>query len=201
MAHTLTYCIPPLDSLVTIYDPESLVQIYAHKKQAQLDLPEDPIPLDVLTKPGELVEWPIPGEFLGSETLIVDGRYFYTDAWGDAPLLVAEIDADRQRVIPYYDPTRVSRFLFGDLGQFVTPDVHTIDKSSLLIDRKYLSSRGKAKLLSRRSVSGQITGRVVCKSLLSINLAFGFILCVRKLRGIPIEYKHPIEFLPADDEP
>ena len=200
MAHTLAYCIPPLGGLLTLYDPETLVQIYAEKDIAHLELPEKGVALDILTKPGEPIEWPIPGEFWGSETLIFDRKFLYTDAWGDGPEIVAEIDSERQRVIPFYDPTKIAS-LDKVIDKFTPNDAHTIDKSSLLIDRKYLSAAGRAKLVADKlPVNGKITGKVVCRSLLSINLALGFVLCVRQLRGVPSEYEYPIEYEPANEE-
>jgi hypothetical protein len=186
MAHTLTYCFP-LDRMVTLYDPEVLKQaLEAHQRK----FPSDPTEgtdnlLLMLTTKKHLTSWPLPGDYYGSETLIVDGRFLYSDVFGDRPTLMAEIDPDRQRVIPYFD-TLEPKFYDDVVEAELETDVSRIDKRSLLIDRKSLS--GKRATL-RVSAPSQINSLVLCKSVLSINLALGFTICVRKLQGLPVAYK------------
>jgi hypothetical protein len=192
MAHTLTYCFP-LDRLVTLYDPETLrTGIEEHKRK----FPDDPTEgtdtlLRMLTsktrRPGE---WPLPGEYEGSETVILDRRYLFSDVFGDAPTFMAEIDLDRQKVVPYHGAL-VSKFYDDVLEKELDTDVSRIDKRSLLIDRKYLSKKGVqiAREAYNRAPSQMIMSEVLCKSRVSINLALGFMLCVRTLRGLPTPYE------------
>lgn len=197
MAHTLTYCIP-LDSLLSMYDPETLVIALAERRRKNPNAPDDNELLDVLTKPSQPENWPLPGEFDGSETLIVDGRFLYSDAYGDNPTLMAEIDPERQRVVPYSDPLR-GTFYDDTLEKQSTPDVSQIDKASLLIDRKYLSAKGRQALSGGEfPAPSQIIHKLLCRSLLSINTALGLVLCVRKLRGLPTTY-NPSEIVRYDE--
>lgn len=197
MAHTLTYCIPPLDNLLTLYDPETLILFYAEKRLKFPELPDEHEQLDRLTKPRGLKEWPMPGVYLGSETLIIDGRYLYSDAWGGEPLFMAEIDAERQRVVRYLDPARDPEL--NELLDKVAPrDVHSIDRSSLLLDRNYV--RGRRFHTDKDALPQRINGQVFCKSLLSINLALGLVLCVRQLRGLSTDYA-PSELPPPEEKP
>ena len=96
--------------------------------------------------------------------------------------------------------TKTTEVIEADSVDKFTPlDVESIHKSSLLIERKYLSTKGRAILRTGQyPLSRQIVGKVVCKSLLSINLALGFFLCVRRLRGLPMDY-HPVELEPLEE--
>lgn len=184
MAHTLTYCLP-LDSLVTLYDPfmmTSAVDKKHHKNLTHL--------FGLLTKEQtpEEWQWPTPGHHHGSQTLIVDSRFLYTDAYDRIPRLIGQIDPIKQRVIPYADPTQ-RRIFNAALEKSSIADVSMIDKDSLLIDNKYLAStKVKKEMDNDWSAPTEIAGKALCRSLLSINLALGFVLCVRALRGLPSEY-------------
>jgi DNA-binding transcriptional MerR regulator len=190
MAHTLTYCFP-LDHLVTLYDPENLrTALEEHHRK----FPEEPTDgtdtlLTILISKKQPDTLPLPGDYDGSETVIVDGRYLYSDVFGDTPTLMAEITPNRQRVIPYYGALE-PKFYDDVLKMELATDVSRIDKRSLLIDRKYLSKKGIP--IAQRAYDrapAQLNSRVLCKSLVSINLALGFVICVRTLRGLPVAYR------------
>jgi hypothetical protein len=192
MAHSLTYCIP-LDQLLSLYDPETLTIALADRRRRKGNDADGNDLLDVLTTRKQPKIWPIPGQYEGSETIIVDGRFLYSDAYGDTPTLMAEIDNERQRVVPYSDPLRAT-FYDEALERESSSDVVQIDKGSLLIDRKYLGPKGRKALFDNAlPAPSQVDSNLLCKSRLSINLALGFVLCVRALRGLPTTYS-PCEF-------
>jgi hypothetical protein len=112
----------------------------------------------------------------------------FSDVFGDEPTLMAEIDHDRQKVIPYHGAL-ASKFYDEVLDKELDTDVSRIDKRSLLIDRRYLSKKGMPLQGYDRALSQIIMGEVLCKSRLSINLALGFMLCVRNLRGLQTRYE------------
>lgn len=198
MAHTLTYCLP-LDDLLYVYDPEVLALFIAKKPE----LYEEDL-LSVLTGRAEIGSR-FTERYLGSRTLVVDGRYLYSDALGDCPCLMAVIDPVRQRAFPTASP---SQFLYGagmveDLDLPRVADAVHIDRSSLLIDDQYFVRRKKWKPLPEailpKGIEGQLVGldKIVCRTLLVINLALGLATCVRTLRGVPTNYQ-PRE-LPYDN--
>ncbi|SEP42884.1 hypothetical protein SAMN02990966_06125 [Rhodospirillales bacterium URHD0017] len=188
MAHTLTYCIP-LDSLLTLYDPERLQKALGQAESNALTAFDENLLLNAMTTEPQPTIWPLPGIYLGSSTLIVDGRFLYADVHGDGAELIAEIDSDRQRVAPYSDDPESTTFYDHFFNKGMKSDVTRIDKRTLLIDRKYFTQKGRASLLRKKTFAPtQVDGPVLCKSLLAINLALGFLLCVRALRGLPIAY-------------
>jgi hypothetical protein len=200
MAHTITYCLP-LDDLLYVYDPELLEKVIAAK-----GLVSDQRLLIDLTASEAPEVWP-GADHLGSRTLIVDGRYLYTDALGQSPTLWAVIDAERQRVFPeHFSPLQ---FLPGtgmahEYGLPRDADAAKIDRGSLLIDDAYLVRRKRRKELPEGvlplGIPHQVIGleSLICRSLLVINLALGMMMCVRRLRGLPTPYK-PVE-IPYDEQ-
>ena len=68
-------------------------------------------------------------------------------------------------------------------------DPPTIDKTSLLIDRRYLSGKGRRRLEHVDEViRTQNLDMIVCRSLLSLNLSLSFVLCVRRLQGFETRF-------------
>jgi len=196
MAHTLAYCVP-LDSTLSIYDPEMLVAIVPEERGGKWAKRTIARRLyDLLTK-SEQPDWSASDGWPG-EVYIVDGRYLYSDVGGKKSVLsqTAEIDPDRQRVVPYTDPgkTRVYDPIFK--REFAA-DVSRIEISSLMIDLKYLSAKGREREKTWNAPITVNPDYLNCKSALTINLALAFIICVRKLRGLRADY-HPIESPPSD---
>ena len=190
MAHTLTYCIP-LDLLLSYYDPENLAKIINKEgsREAEGTLQDSDL-LELLTGPDEPTWWPDTGRLFG-ETIIVDGRYLYSDVYGKRSLrLMAEIDSEHQQVLPRLDLFRRVKGV-DRLGRPYRSDASEIDKTSLLIDRKYLQNKKSPpqKDLPLGIPTQLGSGDLVCRSLLAINLALGFALCIRKLRNLPMGYR------------
>jgi hypothetical protein len=134
---------------------------------------------------------------LGSEVLIVDREFIYSDVLGDAPTLFAAIDIGRQRVCPNYDPYR---FVYGAgmVEGFHLPkivDAQTISRSSLLIDDEFLGGDWRTNVrLIQEKIPKELTTQIlsisdlICRNLTIINLAVGLTACVRKLLGLPVHY-------------
>jgi len=195
MAHTLTYCLP-LDDLLYVYDPEFLERMLDADGRTQADTRL----FKQLTHPEPPGAWPDQNH-LGAQTLLVDGKFLYSDALGDAPTLMAVIDRDKQRVYPTRTPLE---FLHGSgaAEKYKFPrvaDATALNPESLLIDADLLKPRRKWHPLPPHVLPEQIARQidggpetVVCRSLLAINLALGLIACVRKLRDLPTHY-YPYE--------
>jgi hypothetical protein len=193
MAHTLTYCVP-LDGVLSLYDPETLSTIVPELRGEKFPRPTTALQLlELLTKTKEPEDWWVASAYPGGETLIVDGRYLYCNLYGKGLSLMAEIDALRQSVVPYSNPTKGTTY-DTFLKKELPTDVARISHSSLLINPKELKSQGKD---VRRKVNVptklKVGREVLCKSALSLNLVLGFVLCVRALNGIPSRYR-PSEF-------
>ncbi len=172
MAHTLAYCLP-LTNLMLYFDPE-YSKVFARRTSA--DSPQKNL-LKALTHSEPPKIFPGPGQYANSQVLILERRLVYSNVEEEFEL-VAEIDADRQRVRPLHDPEREVQ---GDSND---EDPPTVDKSSLLIDRRYLSARGQRRLQDDDGViRTQKLDMIMCKSLLSLNLSLSFVLCVRRLQG------------------
>jgi len=198
MAHTLTYCLP-LDDLLHVYDPAKMRTVVEQSKadedRRMLRQLVDPVPPE------------LPHDrYIGSLTVLVDGRYLYSDCLGDIPTLMAIIDADTPKVYPTWGSP--SQFQYGAgvtelLKLRPATDAESIDQSSLLIDDKYVRPR-KGRKYSTDVIPQHLPTQliaidhVVCKSLLIINLALGMLQCVRSLQGLSTDYQ-PHE-RPYDDE-
>ncbi len=176
MAHTLAYCVP-ISNLTLLFEPEALLPTMARRSNREAkDL------LEALTHKREPRVWPGPGEYHASQILILDREFVYTNMDESGFELMAVIDLARQRVIPLHDPEREAD------GDAETEEA-TIEKSSLLIDRRYLSGKGKLELpLEHVEIRTKDLDKIMCKSLLSINLSLGFMLCVRQLQGFGTKY-------------
>jgi hypothetical protein len=195
MAHTLTYCLP-LDDLLYLYDPKYLMEVMAQEKP---DESERRL-LRQLTHAEPPGAWP-ERDYMGSQTLIVDGKFLYSDVLGDCPTLMAVIDRERQRVYPTRTPME---FLHGtgvaEKYKFPrVPDAQSINPESLLIDAEFLKRRKTWKALPKAILPEQIVYQidggvesVVCRTLLAINFALGMVVCVRKLNDLPTHY-YPYE--------
>jgi len=186
MAHTLAYCVP-ISNLTLLFEPEALLPTMARRSNK-----EAKGLLESLTLKRQPKVWPAPGEHAASQILILDRQFVYISHWEVGFELVAEIDPDQQRVIPIHDPER-------EAESDAESDESIIDKSSLLIDRRYLSGKGSPKRLSEHlEIRTKNLDMIMCKSLLSINLSLGFMLCVRQLQGF--ETKYSPGWIGEDDE-
>lgn len=176
MAHTLAYCIP-IANLTLLYEPDALLPIMARgSDRTAKDL------LKALTQKDQPKVWPAPGLLDSSQILVLDRRFVYTNVFEGDYELMAEIDPERQRVIPLHDPER-------EAESDAESEESTIDKASLLIDRRYLSGKGNRKQLSGHlEIRTKNLDMIMCRSLLSINLSLGFKLCVRQLQGFATKY-------------
>lgn len=197
MAHTLTYCLP-LDDLLNTFDPDILSGVLAGESGEGLDW--NRARLKALTSDPDFNDW--PGEnYMGSQTLIVDQKYLYSDVVDGLAFLHAIIDPVRQRVAPLYSP---NDFIYGSgmtevYGLQPRVDTTSIDPKTLLIDKVFLGkdSERRRKAFDKlhppevpRSIID--IGRLVCKSLTLVNVAFGMTACIRRLSGLP-SLSHPIE--------
>lgn len=177
MAHSLAYCLP-LSNLLLWFDPEFskvMTQHVADDTSAK-ELTRS------LTQRSQPKSFPGPSEFANSQVLILERRLVYTNNEQDFEL-VAEIDSERQRILPLRDPEREVQ---GDSDE---DDPPTIDKTSLLIDRRYLSEKGRRRLEGHEAViRTQNLDMIICRSLLSLNLSISFVLCVRRLQGFKTRF-------------
>ena len=188
MAHTLTYCLP-LDDLLHVYDVDVLSGQLAHKSNDDLKRLRKILEVD-------FDQWPT-SDWVGSQTVIVDRKYLYSDVLGDSPTLFAMIDADRQRVYSSWNPTD---FAYGsgmteEYGLKKQVDARRIDRDSLLVDREFFTRdhRKRYEAFARRigpQIDSQIMGieGLICRSYTAINLAIALTMCVRRLLGLPCNY-------------
>lgn len=199
MAHTLTYCLP-LDDLLNTFDPDILNGLLGGKTGEGLDWSRARYK-EISTDPN-FDGW--PGEqYYGTQTLIADGRYLYSDVIDPQPHLLAIIDPERQRVFPSYSP---SDFIHGTgmTEMYGLPwrlDAEDIDKTTLLIDRGFMRKRNKkhhkafdALLPDALPKYLNSVDDLVCRFYLSLNLAFGMVVCIRRLSGMPVPTR-PVEVL------
>ena len=191
MAHTLTYCIP-LDDLLYTFDPEIIRTKLADKPEPGYAR------LKAMISAEGKDYWPDSDRYLGSIVLIVDGKYLYADVLGDSPTLFAIIDRERQRV---YTDSSPYQFKYGagmveDFGLPKRTDAKRIDRRSLLIDDEYLSKGWKhsyqrfQKLIPKGVTTHFLAvDHVIAKNFCVINLAVGLTDFVRKLLGLPVDYR------------
>ncbi|MBX7199048.1 MAG: MerR family transcriptional regulator [Rhodospirillaceae bacterium] len=189
MAHTVTYCLP-LDDLLHAYDP-AMMRAVAAKSKDQWDA----FMLQQLTDPSQP---DLPNDrYLGSLTVLVDGRYLYSDCLGDSPYLMAVIDQGASIVYPTWSSPYTFQYGSGTTEELDLPrtvDAAEIERSSLLINEKYLRPRKGRTIPTAvlpKGVPHQIIAidDIVCKTLVVINLALSLLRCVRSLQGLPIEYQ------------
>jgi len=177
MAHTLAYCLP-LTNLMLWFDPEFAKVMARHADSSGKDL------VRMLTQRKQPKYWPGPSQYGNSQILILERRLVYSNSSDEEFELVAEIDSERQRVLPVHDPEREVQ---GDTDD---EDPPTIDKTSLLIDRRYLSGKEKRRLEGHEAViRTQKLDMIMCRSLLSLNLSLSFVLCVRRLQGLKTRFE------------
>lgn len=191
MAHTLTYCIP-LDDLLYVFDPEMIRTKLADKSEP------GSARLKAMISADGTDYWPDSHDYLGSLVLIVDRRYLYADVLGGSPILLAVIDPERQCVYPGMNPYQ---FQYGsgmaeEYGLPTITDAKAIDRASLLIEDKFLTKsfdqhfRQFHKLVPR-GLGTMVIGvdSIMCKNLYMVNLAVGLTDFVRKLLGLPVDYR------------
>lgn len=175
MAHTLTYALP-LDNLLYLYNIDS---VFANEKHRENSL------VKRLLYKGS---YEVLGDYeRKGHVVVINNKHVYTDATGDVPLAVGDLDWDNNCFIAFNDIERVANDKYNREAGFnaLDLDVVGIDKSSLLLCGDEAS---------REEARKQSKGRRIIQwpylygwSTLVISLYIGLDYTFRRLLELPVD--------------